>query len=118
MSTKKQPVIDDPTALVVDKVLEKRLAELIGTTAKALEHKRLAGIIPHGVWLKEGGRIFYSLERYNEWSENQWASRMASRSEGTVSGSVLLGTVSVEANRLPISRPRKGSQRQAVCVLV
>lgn len=118
MTSRKQQVIDDPTALVVDKVLEKRLAELIGTTSKALEHKRLSGIIPHGVWLKEGGRVMYSLERYNEWAENQWASRLVSKSGGTRSGSALLGTVSVEVNRLPISRPRKGFQRPVVSVLV
>lgn len=118
MATRKQQVIDDPTALVVDKVLEKRLAELIGTTPKALEHKRLSGIIPHGVWLKEGGRIMYSLERYNTWAENQWASRMASRPGATNSASVLLGTVNVEAKKLHISQPRRGSQRQVVSVLV
>lgn len=96
MANTKQQVIDDPESLVVDKVLEKRLAELIGTTPKALEHKRLSGIIPQGVWLKEGGRIMYSLERYNTWAENQWASRLASKSEATRFGSALLGTVSVE----------------------
>lgn len=118
MTTRKQTVIDDPTALVVDKVSEKRLAELIGTTAKALEHKRLSGIIPRGVWLKESGRIMYSLERYNTWAENQWASRLASKSEATPSESVLLSTVSVEVNRRPISRPPRGSQRPVVSVLV
>lgn len=118
MANTKQQVIDDPKVLVVDKVLEKRLAELIGTTPKALEHKRLSGIIPHGVWLKEGGRIMYSLERYNIWAENQWLSQMASRPGATNSGSVLLGTVSVEAKKLHISQPRRGSQRQVVSVLV
>jgi hypothetical protein len=118
MATRKQTVIDDPAALVVDKVLEKRLAELIGTTPKALEHKRLSGIIPHGVWLKEGGRIMYSLERYNAWAENQWIIQMESRPGATASGSVLLGTVSVEASQRRISRPPRGSQRQVVSALV
>ena len=44
--------VEDPAAMVVDKVLEGKLAELIGTTARALEHKRLTGIIPQGVWRK------------------------------------------------------------------
>ncbi|KAF1004380.1 MAG: hypothetical protein GAK36_00049 [Pseudomonas sp.] len=118
MTNRKQPAIEDQAALVVDKVLEKRLAELIGTTAKALEHKRLSGIIPQGVWLKEHGRIMYSLERYNEWAEKQWVSRMASTPGAKASGSVLLGTVSVEASRLPIKQPRRGSPRPVVSVLV
>ena len=117
MTKKKQPVVDG-SAVQVDKVLEKRLAELIGTTQKALEHKRLSGIIPQGVWLKEGGRITYSLERYNTWAENLWVSQMASNPGVIAFGSVLLGTVSVGASQLPISRPRRGSQRQAVSVLV
>lgn len=118
MANRKQTVIDDPAALAVDKVLEKRLAELIGTTAKALEHKRLSGIIPYGVWLKECGRIMYSLERYNAWAENQWLSQMESRPGEIASGSVLLGTVSVEANQRRINRPPRGSQRQVVSELV
>jgi hypothetical protein len=118
MQSKKLAAIDDPSALLVDKVLESRLAELIGTTSKALEHKRLSGAIPLGVWAKVNGRIMYSLERYNTWAENQWASLMASSPAVKASGSVLLGTVSVEANRLPLSRPPKGSRRPAVSVLV
>lgn len=118
MTTRKQAVIDDSANLVIDKVLEKRIAELIGTTPKALEHKRLSGFIPHGVWLKEGGRIMYSLERYNAWAENQWLSQMASRPGAIASGSGLLGTVSVEASRRRINRPPRGSQRQVVSVLV
>ncbi|WP_230012496.1 hypothetical protein [Pseudomonas chlororaphis] len=118
MANRKQPVVDDPAALAVDKVLEKRLAELIGTTSKALEHKRLSGIIPHGVWLKEHGRIMYSLERYNEWAEKQWVSLMASTPGAKAYASVLLSTVSVEASRLPISQPRRGSPRPVVSVLV
>ena len=34
----------------VDKVLEAKLAELVGTTQKALERKRGRKIIPEGVW--------------------------------------------------------------------
>ncbi|WP_271408018.1 hypothetical protein [Pseudomonas sp. Q1-7] len=32
------------------KVLESKLAELIGTTTKALQRKRERGVIPRGVW--------------------------------------------------------------------
>jgi hypothetical protein len=118
MSSNKPVILDDPSALLVDKVLESRLAELIGTTSKALEHKRHAGVIPRGVWEKVNGRIMYSLERYNTWAENQWASLMASNPAAKASGSVLLGTVNVEASRLPISRTPRGSRRPAVSVLV
>ncbi|MGH8328954.1 MAG: hypothetical protein ACRER3_01350 [Pseudomonas fluorescens] len=118
MSLKNPKPIDDPSALLVDKVLEARLAELIGTTSKALEHKRLSGAIPLGVWAKVNGRIMYSLERYNTWAENQWASLMESSPAAKVSGSVLLGTVNVEASRLHISRTPRGSRRPAVSVLV
>lgn len=118
MSSKEPATLNAPSALLVDKVFEARLAELIGTTSKALEHKRLAGIIPRGIWEKVNGRIMYSLERYNTWAENQWVSRMASKSEAAASGSALLGTVNVEASRRPISRPPRGSQRPVVSVLV
>lgn len=114
--SKPMQVIAEP--VLVDKVLESRLAELIGTTSKALEHKRLSGIIPRGVWEKVNGRIMYSLERYNTWAENQWASLMESSPGAKASGSVLLGTVSVDTKRLPLSRPPKGSRRPVVSVLV
>lgn len=56
----------------VDKVLETKLAELVGTTAKALARKRERRIIPEGVWQKLDGRILYSISRYNSWVESQW----------------------------------------------
>lgn len=110
--------IEDPSAQMVDKVLEARLAELIGTTARALENKRLTGIIPQGVWEKINGRIMYSLERYNEWAEKQWVYRQASRSEAKPSASDSRTKVNAGANRLPIARPRRGSQRPVISVLV
>lgn len=55
-----------------DKILESKLAELIGTTRRSLEHKRLNGVIPEGVWIKNGGRIMYSLKRYEDWMESRW----------------------------------------------
>jgi hypothetical protein len=55
-----------------DKIFESKLAEIVGTTSRALEHKRLAGIIPEGVWIKVGGRIMYSIKRYDDWMESRW----------------------------------------------
>jgi hypothetical protein len=111
-------VIEEPATHLVDKVLEARLAELIGTTARALENKRQSGVIPQGVWEKINGRIMYSLERYNEWAEKQWVCRQASRSEAKPSASASRTKASVGASRLPIARPRRGSQRQVISVLV
>lgn len=118
MSSKKPLILDDLESFQVDKIPESKLAELIGTTSRALEYKRLTGIIPQGVWEKVNGRIMFSLERYNAWAENQWVSLTASRPVAKRSVSALRGTVSAEVSRLPISRPRKGSPRQAVSVLV
>lgn len=49
-----------------DKVLEAKMAELIGTTTKALQRKRERGIIPLGVWNIIDGRVTYSKRRYDE----------------------------------------------------
>lgn len=103
---------------LVDKVLESKLAELIGTTAKALEHRRLSGAIPPGVWMKIGGRVMYSLERYNAWAENQWAYLLESIRAETACESASRGTESGAASGLPIRRPRRGSQRPEIFVLV
>lgn len=55
-----------------DKVTEKRMAELLGTTPKALQRKRERNVIPDNVWSKIDGRIMYSIWRYDEWLESQW----------------------------------------------
>jgi len=55
-----------------DKVTEKRMAELLGTTPKALQRKRERNVIPDHVWSKIDGRIMYSIWRYDEWLETQW----------------------------------------------
>ncbi len=55
-----------------DKVTEKRMAELVGTTPKALQRKRERNVIPENVWSKIDGRIMYSIWRYDEWIESQW----------------------------------------------
>lgn len=104
--------------LTCDKIHERRLAELIGTTPKALEHKRREGIIPEGVWLKERGRIMYSLARYNEWAERQWVSSMESRPGAKACGTVSSGAADAQAKRTPIRQPRKGSQRPVITLLV
>lgn len=54
-----------------DKVTEKRMAELLGTTPKALQRKRERSVIPATIWAKIDGRIMYSIWRYDEWLESQ-----------------------------------------------
>ncbi len=56
-----------------DKVTEKRMAELLGTTSKALQRKRERNAIPNNIWSKIDGRIMYSIWRYDEWLESQWS---------------------------------------------
>jgi hypothetical protein len=102
--------MDIETTGDVDKVTEQRLAELIGCTKRSLEHRRLDGKIPEGVWMKHGGRIIYSKKRYDEWLESQWVYPVGSKSSATPSAFVSHGTVSVDAKRSPIPRHKKGSR--------
>ncbi|WP_240964905.1 hypothetical protein [Pseudomonas multiresinivorans] len=101
----------------VDKVTEKRMAELIGTTAKALQRKRERKIIPAWVWAKIDGRIIYSKRRYDEWLESLWTCRPASKSSANQSEFASNGESADVAKRLPTHRPRKESQRQQLYVL-
>lgn len=110
---KPQPVEGMP----VDKVYERKLAELIGTTPKALERKRQRGVLPPGVWEKVDGCIMYSLERYNEWAESQWGSRKALRSQEAPSASASHGRKNDVAKRSPILRRPRDLQQQQVYVL-
>ena len=94
----------------VDKITEKLMAELIGCTKRALEHRRLEGKIPQGVWMKHGGRIIYSKKRYDEWLESQWIYPQGSTftTEHFASGSC--GKVVGEVKAFPTPRHRKGSR--------
>ncbi|WP_234427208.1 hypothetical protein [Pseudomonas veronii] len=100
-----------------DKVTEKRMAELLGTTTKALQRKRERNIIPAGVWMKIDGRIMYSKWRYDEWLESQWNSQPASSLSGSRSGSGSLGTRSDAAKRSLSRKPQKASQQPRLYVL-
>ncbi|WP_256660871.1 hypothetical protein [Pseudomonas sp. DY-1] len=104
-------------AYPVDKVLEAKLAELVGTTQKALERKRERKIIPEGVWRKLDGRIIYSISRYNAWLEGLWISPPASNSSESESASASTGRRSAAAKPSPTPRRPRGSQRQLVYVI-
>lgn len=115
MSAQKKP--EPIEGQQVDKVYERKLAELIGTTPKALERKRQRGVLPQGVWEKVDGCIMYSLERYNEWAEKQWASPKASKSPEDQSASASHGRKNDVAKRSPILRRPRDLQQQQVYVL-
>ena len=106
-----------PDEQAQDKVTEKRMGELVGCTAKALQRKREKGIIPSWVWMKINGRIMYSRRRYDEWIESLWTCRPESSLSGAQSEFASPGTRSGAARRSPSLRPRKGSQQQRVFVL-
>ncbi|WP_248731828.1 hypothetical protein [Pseudomonas sp. MWU13-2517] len=101
-------------AFQLDKVPEVRMAEIIGTTKRALEGKRDRGVIPEGVWNKIDGRIFYSLRRYEAWLESQWAcpQELNSLVSPFVFGS--LGEASGAAKLSHTHKPQKGLKRQPI----
>ncbi|WP_338109819.1 hypothetical protein [Pseudomonas iridis] len=100
-----------------DKVTEKRMAELLGTTPKALQRKRERNIIPAGVWSKIDGRIMYSKWRYDEWLESQWSCPPELSLSGNRSGSGSPGTRSGTAKRSPSRKAQKESQQPRLYVL-
>ncbi|MCY1211802.1 hypothetical protein D9M71_523510 [compost metagenome] len=113
MSTTAEELINYP----VDKVLESKLAELVGTSRKALERKRERKIIPEGVWQKLDGRIIYSISRYNAWLEGLWISPPASNLSESESASASIGRRSAAAKPSRTHRHQRGSQRQLVYVI-
>lgn len=103
-----------------DKVLESKLAELIGTTTKALQRKRERGIIPRGVWNVIDGRVMYSKRRYDAWVESLWTCQQESRSSADRSASASRGQGRVlqgDVKPLRIPQPKRGSRRQPVLEL-
>ena len=100
-----------------DKVTEKRMAELVGTTAKALQRKRERKIIPAGVWMKIDGRIMYSKRRYDEWIESLWTCQQGLSLSGVQSEFASPGTRSGAVKRSPSLKPRKESLQRRAFVL-
>lgn len=104
----------------VDKVLEAKLAELVGTTAKALARKRERRVIPEGVWQKLDGRILYSISRYNAWVENQWKCQQEWNMSDVNYASDSAGKEQPHHDGAKPSRsrkPPKASQRQPVYLI-
>ncbi len=59
-----------------DKLTETQMADELGTSLKALQHRRYGGQIPEGVWMKQGRTIYYSLKRYDDWLESVWKPKL------------------------------------------
>ncbi|MNF86361.1 hypothetical protein D3C84_687940 [compost metagenome] len=94
----------------MDKVSEEKMAELLGTTKRALQARRARKQIPEGVWIKIGRKIIYSKRRYDEWLESQWVCPPGWKSTETHCASGLPGTDAGAAKRSRIPSRRKGLQ--------
>jgi hypothetical protein len=94
----------------MDKLSEEKMAELLGTTKRALQARRARKQIPEGVWIKNGRQIIYSKRRYDEWLESQWTCPQGWKSSETHCASGLPGTDVVAAKHSRIPSRRKGSQ--------
>ncbi|WP_256676495.1 MULTISPECIES: hypothetical protein [unclassified Pseudomonas] len=103
-----------PEAFQLDKVPEARMAEIIGTTKRALEGKRDRGVIPEGVWNKIDGRIFYSLRRYEAWLESQWACPQELNSLASPFAFGSPGAASDAARLSHTHKHQKGLKRQPI----
>lgn len=55
-----------------DKVSESVMADILGTTTRALQGKRARGVLPRGVWSKVDGSILYSVKRYEAFLDALW----------------------------------------------
>ncbi|KAF4557077.1 MULTISPECIES: hypothetical protein [unclassified Pseudomonas] len=106
-----------PLTWALDKVPEKKMAELIGITQRALEGKRVRGVIPEGVWKKIDNRIFYSIRRYEAWLEGAWGYPLELSSTEAQSASASFGMVNVELKPSRIPKPQRGSRRPQIYAL-
>ncbi|MCY1368214.1 hypothetical protein D9M69_551820 [compost metagenome] len=94
----------------LDKVSEKQMAELLGTTVRSLQARRARKQIPEGVWIKNGRQIIYSKRRYDEWLESQWVCPPGWNSSATPSAFASPGTDDAAAKRSRIPPRKRGSR--------
>lgn len=97
-----------PQTYQVDKIPEDKMAELVGTTRRALQGKRARGVIPKGVWNTIDSRIYYSLRRYEAWLESQWDCPPELNLLDSPSAFASLGTGNAVAKPSPIPKRRRG----------
>ncbi|WP_454246922.1 hypothetical protein [Pseudomonas sp. F-14 TE3623] len=92
----------------IDKIPEDKMAELVGTTRRALQGKRARGVIPKGVWNTIDSRIYYSLRRYEAWLESQWDCPPELNLLDSPSVFASPGTGNAVAKPSPIPKRRRG----------
>jgi hypothetical protein len=92
----------------IDKIPEDMMAELVGTTRRALQGKRARGVIPKGVWNTIDSRIYYSIRRYEAWLESQWDCPPELNLLDSPSAFASPGTGNAAARPSPIPKRRKG----------
>ena len=92
----------------LDKIPEDKMAELVGTTRRALQGKRARGVIPKGVWNTIDSRIYYSLRRYEAWLESQWDCPLELNLLDSPSAFASPGTGNAAAKPSPIPKRRRG----------
>jgi hypothetical protein len=112
MSVEKQ--LRDLPEWFPDKVTEQQMAEILGTTDRALEARRARKQIPEGVWNRLGGRVYYSRSRYEQWLESQWhcPQELSYATIHSAFGST--GTESDALKPLPTPRRKRASQLHPV----
>ncbi|WP_460095887.1 hypothetical protein [Pseudomonas sp. S3_C01] len=106
-----------PLQYQVDKIPEDKMAELVGTTRRALQGKRARGVIPKGVWNTIDNRIYYSIRRYEAWLESQWDCPPELNLSASPSGFASPGTGNAVAKPSPIPRHRKALKRHPIYAL-
>jgi hypothetical protein len=92
----------------LDKIPEDKMAELVGTTRRALQGKRARGVIPKGVWNTIDSRIYYSIRRYEAWLESQWDCPPELNLLDSPSAFASPGTGNAVAKPSPIPKRRRG----------
>lgn len=107
-----------------DYVLESQLSRLIGYPegSRALEAKRVKGLIPKNVYAVIDGRVTYSIKRYNAWIESLWPQNLMVSLRESSSPAPAFASASAEmasaAVKPSVSRkPRRASKPQQVLEL-
>jgi hypothetical protein len=110
MHTSLDPIAPEPAVEIcqIDKIPEDKMAELVGTTRRALQGKRARGVIPKGVWNSIDSRIYYSIRRYEAWLESQWDCPPELNLLDSPSAFASPGTGNAVAKPSPIPKRRRG----------
>ena len=114
IKTAAEPSLDN---YQVDKIPEEKMAELVGSTRRALQGKRARGVIPRGVWNIIDNRVYYSIRRYEAWLESQWDCPPELNWQDSLSAFASPGMGNAVARPSPIPRHRKALKRQPIYAL-